>query len=151
MVMALVSTTPAPVIKTYWVAKVPEAGPRPSYKIDVWKAARSAGFYAVAYKTQYGTVISCRGTNFTPATGIATVSPQTARLTPPIHLFPNIPARGTPSRLALAPEARQRVFARNALNLKTVPSRTASGNTSLPSPSWEGAGGGGTAGRDSPS
>jgi hypothetical protein len=32
----------------------------------------AAGFYAVAYETQYGTVISYRGTDFTPGSDLAT-------------------------------------------------------------------------------
>ncbi|TAG15016.1 MAG: hypothetical protein EAZ40_13925 [Rhodobacterales bacterium] len=36
------------------------------------QGAQAAGFYAVAYQTQYGTVISYRGTDFTPAADFAT-------------------------------------------------------------------------------
>jgi hypothetical protein len=33
--------------------------------VDLPQGAQAAGFYAVAYQTQYGTVISYRGTDFT--------------------------------------------------------------------------------------
>jgi hypothetical protein len=39
---------------------------------DVSEAAQAAGFYAVAYQTRYGTVISYRGTDFTPGSDLAT-------------------------------------------------------------------------------
>ncbi len=35
--------------------------------IPLPQGSEAAGFYAVAYATQYGTVISYRGTDFTPA------------------------------------------------------------------------------------
>lgn len=44
-------------------------------------AAQAAGFYAVAYETQYGTVISCRGTDFAPAGDLARHT-RTAALRP---------------------------------------------------------------------
>ncbi|NJS39983.1 MAG: hypothetical protein HC783_14290 [Rhodobacteraceae bacterium] len=40
--------------------------------VDLPQGSEAAGFYAVAYETQYGTVISYRGTDFTPATDFAT-------------------------------------------------------------------------------
>jgi hypothetical protein len=40
--------------------------------VDLPQGAQAAGFNAVAYETQYGTVISCRGTDLTPAADFAT-------------------------------------------------------------------------------